>query len=161
MSPRSPFPWEVETTNSRFILLSVVYLDPELSRFAPKYYYWIFIPCDIVSLALQSAGGALSSNSTGSSQSAVDISIGGLSFQVFSLVVFVLLAIDYAIRYLRHRRGREGKPLPARFKAFVAFLSLSIICILMRCIYRIDELSDGYNGPLIHDQGLFIGLEGV
>lgn len=25
----------------------------------------------------------------------------------------------------------------------------------------IDELSDGYKGPLIHDEGLFIGLEGV
>ena len=29
------------------------------------------------------------------------------------------------------------------------------------CCYRIDELSDGYNGPLIHNEGLFIGLEGV
>ncbi len=31
----------------------------------------------------------------------------------------------------------------------------------MRCVYRIDELSDGYNGPLIHKEGLFVGLEGV
>ena len=44
---------------------------------------------------------------------------------------------------------------------FVVFLSLAITLILIRCAYRIDELSDGYNGPLIHNEPLFIGLEGV
>ena len=43
----------------------------------------------------------------------------------------------------------------------MGFLSLAILLILIRCIYRIDELSDGYSGPLIHDEGLFVGLEGV
>ena len=51
--------------------------------------------------------------------------------------------------------------MSTRFKIFIAFLSLSILLILIRCVYRIDELSDGYNGPLIHDEGLFVGLEGV
>lgn len=55
----------------------------------------------------------------------------------------------------------DRKPVSRSFKIFVWFLSLSTLLILIRCIYRIDELSDGYNGPLIHDQGLFIGLEGV
>ena len=47
------------------------------------------------------------------------------------------------------------------FKVFVVGLTLSIVCILIRCVYRIDELSDGYNGPLIRNEPLFIGLEGV
>jgi len=47
------------------------------------------------------------------------------------------------------------------FKVFVGSLSAAIILILIRCAYRIDELSDGYHGPLIHNEGLFIGLEGV
>ena len=51
--------------------------------------------------------------------------------------------------------------MSGRFKIFAAFLSLSIVLILIRCAYRIDELSDGYNGPLIHNEGLFVGLEGV
>ncbi len=38
---------------------------------------------------------------------------------------------------------------------------MAIILILIRCVYRIDELSDGYSGPLVHDEGLFVGLEGV
>ena len=48
-----------------------------------------------------------------------------------------------------------------KFKVFVVFLTLGMLCILVRCIYRIDELSEGYTGPLISDEGLFIGLEGV
>ena len=141
---------------------SVVYLGPQYGRFSPKLYYWIFIPCDIFSLCLQAVGGALSSTSSGSSNVAVDVSKAGLSFQVFTLVVFIALTVDYAIRYIRARRIEERKAsLPVSFKVFVAFLSLAVILILIRCAYRIDELSDGYHGPLIHNQGLFIGLEGV
>ena len=141
---------------------SVVYLGPQYGRFSPKLYYWIFIPCDIFSLCLQAVGGALSSTSSGSSNVAVDVSKAGLSFQVFTLVVFIALTVDYAIRYIRAKRGEERKtPLPVSFKVFVAFLSLAVVLILIRCAYRIDELSDGYSGPLIQNQGLFIGLEGV
>lgn len=141
---------------------SVVYLGPQYGRFSPKLYYWIFIPCDIFSLCLQAVGGALSSTSSGSSNVAVDVSKAGLSFQVFTLVVFIALAVDYAVRYLQAERVEERKtPLPISFKVFVTFLSLAVVLILIRCAYRIDELSDGYNGPLIHNEGLFIGLEGV
>ena len=141
---------------------SVLYLGPQYGRFSPKLYYWIFIPCDIFSLCLQAVGGALSSTSSGSSNVAVDVSQAGLSFQVFTLVVFIALAVDYAVRYLQARRVEERKtPLPISFKIFVAFLSLAVVLILIRCAYRIDELSDGYGGPLIHNEGLFIGLEGV
>ena len=141
---------------------SVLYLGPQYGRFSPKLYYWIFIPCDIFSLCLQAVGGALSSQSSGSSPVAVDVSLAGLSFQVFTLVVFISLTVDYAVRYLRARRVEERKmPFPSSFKIFVGFLSLAVLLILIRCAYRIDELSDGYKGPLIHKEGLFIGLEGV
>ena len=104
----------------------------------------------------------MSSSSTGNSNAAVDIAIAGLSFQVFTLVIFILLAIDFAIRYLRDQRAQPSQTkLPTSFKIFLGFLSLAILCILVRCVYRIDELSNGYSGPLIHNQGLFIGLEGV
>lgn len=140
----------------------IIFLGPQHARFSPKLYYWIFIPCDLLSLILQAVGGALSSVSSGSSQTAVDVAIAGLSFQVFTLCVFISLCIEFTIRYIRAQRDQQRKtPLPTRFKVFVACLSLAIICILIRCAYRIDELSDGYDGPLIHNEPLFIGLEGV
>ena len=122
--------------------------------------------CDILSLCLQAVGGALSSTSSGGSKVAVDVSIAGLSFQVFTVTVFIGLAMEFAFRYIRAQRGagriEQGKtPLPNGFKVFVVFLTVAIVLILIRCAYRIDELSDGYNGPLIHNEPLFITLEGV
>jgi uncharacterized ion transporter superfamily protein YfcC len=114
-----------------------------------------------VSLTLQAAGGGLSSSTSGASNIGVNVAIAGLSFQVFTLTIFILLALHYGFRYVRRPRVKPSESLTAKFKIFVAFLSLSILCILIRCVYRIDELIDGYNGPLIHNEGLFIGLEGV
>ena len=143
----------------------VAYLGREYSRLPPQAYYWIFIPCDLVSLSLQGTGGGLSSSSSGGSHVAVDISIAGLSFQVITLCVFIGMAIDFAIRFSKgQKRSAEKRILPKEFKIFIAFLSLAIIFILIRCGYRIAELKGGYTGPgsqLIRDEGLFIGLEGV
>ncbi|KAL9019144.1 MAG: hypothetical protein Q9185_003575 [Variospora sp. 1 TL-2023] len=141
---------------------TVLYLGPEHARFTPKAYYWIFIPCDILSLVLQSIGGALSSTSDGGSNAAVNVSLAGLSFQVFTLLVFIALTFEYAWRWQRARKATGiKKPLSRTFKIFVVFLSAATTLILIRCIYRIDELSEGYSGPLIKNEGLFIGLEGV
>ncbi|KAL8707326.1 MAG: hypothetical protein Q9220_007638 [cf. Caloplaca sp. 1 TL-2023] len=138
------------------------FFGPGYARFRPSLYYWIFIPADIFSLVLQAVGGALSSTSEGGSDAAVDVSITGLAFQVAVICVFIALALDYTLRYRKGQRVTpRTTPLSPKFKRFVLFLSISILFILIRCIYRIDELSDGYNGPLIHNEGLFIALEGV
>jgi len=157
-----------------YILFSriVVHLDPTLAHFPPRFWYWIFVPCDLIALALQAAGGAMSSSSTGKSGSAISIALAGLSFQVITLFVFCVLCVEYSLRYWRKqkrlaREGVESGMAPTRpekdpkFKLFAWFLIASIIFIFIRCAYRIAELKDGYSGRLIRDQGTFIALEGV
>lgn len=103
----------------------------------------------------------MSSSSSGKSQVGINIAIAGLSFQVFTLSIFSLLSIDFALTYMR-KRGDDR--LSREFKVFASFLALAVVLILARCVFRIDELSHGYTGvkaKLVHDQGLFIGLEGV
>lgn len=133
------------------------------SRFPPKLYYIVFIICDVVSLILQSVGGAMSSNSQGSSQNGVNISLAGLSFQVLSLTIFIALSIDYTWAYMRdlHRGAVQNRLSETRYRIFLGFVTLATICIYTRCVYRIAELSDGYSGRLEQKEGLFIGLEGV
>jgi hypothetical protein len=138
---------------------SIEYFSPALSRIRPKLFYWIFIPCDIFCLTLQAAGGALSSTSFGSSKIGVDLALAGLSLQVVVLVVFCGFFADYMIRY--SRSARQAKEFGIRMKVFFGFLSLAILLILARCAYRVDELSEGWEGPLISNEDLFIGLEGV
>ncbi|XXH04417.1 hypothetical protein Hte_010831 [Hypoxylon texense] len=133
-------------------------LDPSLSRIKPKLYYVIFIISDVFSLVLQAVGGATSTSSNGQSKSAVDLTLAGLSFQVFSMVAFCGLIADYMIRY--SKSGGRALTSP-RLRLFITFLSLAILLILARCAYRVAELSNGYEGNLIHDEPLFIGLEGV
>jgi hypothetical protein len=143
---------------TRLFSQSICYLDPAISRFNPKLLYWIFISSDITSLSLQGAGGGISSTTSGSSKMGENISLAGLCFQVFTLVVFILLAVDYLFRF--YRRPGQAKTT-FRFKVYLVFMFSSIVLILGRCIYRIDELKDGYNGSLFHNQGLFCGFESV
>lgn len=140
-------------------------LSTACSRLPPAAYYYIFIPSDVVSLTLQAAGGGISSSTIGANQVGVNITLAGLAFQVASLLLFIALSVDYAVRYGRYRKEaglREVDLVTQRpFRVFVGFLSLSVVCILIRCAYRIAELHQGYGGDIFHDEGLFIGLEGV
>ncbi|KEY69105.1 hypothetical protein S7711_10188 [Stachybotrys chartarum IBT 7711] len=135
------------------------YFGPQLSRFNPKLFYWVFIPFDLVCLVLQAAGGAISTTSSGSSQAGVDIAMGGLVLQVIVLFAFCILLGDYLVRYFRQPTVTT---LDNRLKLFFGFLAFAVILIFGRCIFRAYELSQGYqNSDLITDEALFIGLEGV
>lgn len=133
---------------------------PELARFKPRLYYIVFIVFDVISLVFQSIGGGMSTETQGSSQTGVNIALFGLSFQVFCLAAFIVLALDYTWRY-RKAASRDGTVRNTRFQLFAMFLSFATLCVFTRCVYRIAELSEGYSGHLIHNEGLFIGLEGV
>lgn len=102
----------------------------------------------------------MSSTSNGDSDAGVNIALAGLSFQVATLVAFVVLVVDYLIRS-RSVWLRAG--FDSRFKLFCAGLALATLTILIRCVYRIYELSEGYSrdSEALRDEPLFIGLESV
>ena len=101
-----------------------------------------------------------------------NIMIAGLAFQVATLLLFLGFSGDFAFNaWRRHRQlGAEAfdQSEAARrtrsswlFRGFVGALTLSTICIFWRSVYRVAELSNGWDGPLMKRQGLFIGFEGV
>lgn len=136
----------------------ITYISVKHSRFRPQFFYYIFIPCDFVSLILQAIGGAKSSSSAGSSKAGVNIALAGLAFQVATLVVFIAMTTDY---FIRSRSVWRSARLPARFKVFVTFLALATLLILIRCCYRVYELNEGYSrdSEALRDQNFFNGLE--
>lgn len=97
--------------------------------------------------------------------------IAGLSVQVITLFIFIILALDFSFRTWKrirelgaqnaldptHAKLRQSWP----FKGFLIALSLSTLCIFTRSVYRVAELSEGWNGRLIKTQSYFIGLEGA
>lgn len=144
-------------TASIYVTLSktIVHLDPELSRFDPTLFYWIFIPFDVVCLSLQATGGAIT---TRDNKLGVNISMAGLALQVIVLTAFAACFADYMIRYARFGRARN---FGWRLKTFFGGLVASTLLILARCAYRVAELKDGYDGDLIREEIPFIVLEGV
>ncbi|KAG9250970.1 RTA1 like protein-domain-containing protein [Emericellopsis atlantica] len=148
-------------TAAIYVTLSQVinYFGREFSRLQPKLVYWIFIPADILCLVLQAAGGALSTISSGSSQTGIDIAMAGLILQVVVIFCFCALFADYMIRFFRSKHSRA---LERKEKLFFVFLGAAIVLIEGRCIFRCYELSQGYtDSDLITNEALFIGLEGV
>ncbi|KAJ4254424.1 hypothetical protein NW762_010022 [Fusarium torreyae] len=143
-----------------YVLLSQVinFVDPNISRFPAQYFYWIFIPSDIVSLVLQAVGGALScvASDRNAVKTGEHISLAGLIFQVVTLICFCALFADYVFKTSKSpSRYRLNKSMAI----FLAFLFLSTVFILIRCAYRIAELGQGYFSALFRDEGLYIGLE--
>ncbi|KAF9772860.1 hypothetical protein IL306_009403 [Fusarium sp. DS 682] len=154
----------------------VVIYGEENSRVPAKWYTRVFIPCDILSLVLQAAGGVLASVALQNNESLTtgdNIMVVGLSFQVFTLLVFIGLCADF-MWCLRRRKLELGAAVvlpqdPAltrvreswRFRGFTIALGLAVVLVLWRCSYRVAELNQGWNGPITFKQNLFIGMEPV
>lgn len=163
---------------------SIEFFSPSLLRFKPTLLYWIFLPIDLVCLVFQGTGGALSTVSSGSDNTGVNLSLAGLALQVVAMFVFCVIFCDYLVRYARHEKkmrgeggetssssdtlaasGAHGEPFASRItprmKVFFGFMAAAFLLIFTRCVYRVAELHQGYGGNLFREQGLFIGLEGV
>lgn len=67
--------------------------------------------CDLISLILQAAGGAVTSIADEQSlqDTGVNIMIAGLVFQVASIIVFCILVIEYGVRVVRGKRATSEK----------------------------------------------------
>lgn len=86
----------------------IVVYGTQLSRFQPRTYTVTFISCDFASLVLQSIGGGITSTAgdQSTSNAGVHIMVAGLAFQVFSLVLFMFLCLEFAW-YVRDARKDE------------------------------------------------------
>lgn len=114
---------------------------------------------------------ASSASHSGKSPDAGDhIMVAGLAFQVFTLLLFQVLCLDFALRTVKRMRTMGEAALDSthaklraslKFRVFLVVLALSTLCIFIRSIYRVAELGEGWEGALIKNQHLFIGFEGA
>ncbi|KAF2801961.1 RTA1-domain-containing protein [Mytilinidion resinicola] len=136
------------------------------SRFQPKTYMFIFCGCDFFSLLLQSVGGAIAAtaNDKAGSDMGANIMVAGLAFQVFSLLVFIGLAGDYALRVHRAPKSNcqkfSGLRASRYFKWFKWSLAVATFAILIRSIFRVIELQSGFGGSVANNEALFMIFEG-
>ncbi|KAL0258566.1 phospholipid-translocating ATPase rsb1 [Diplodia seriata] len=146
----------------------VVVYGQHVSRIAPRTYAIIFVCCDLLSLILQAAGGALTATADKDQpdlrNTGVNIMIAGLATQVASLAAFILLCAEFAWRVVqnKHRLNEsfEGLRRTKMWKLFLFGIALATVTIFVRCIYRLLELNEGFDGDLANNELLFMILEG-
>ncbi|KAJ5080991.1 RTA1 domain protein [Penicillium angulare] len=145
----------------------VIIYGESISRFRPRTYTTIFVSCDLLSLILQAVGGALASSAgdgdAKESDLGVNIMIAGLAFQVFSLLIFLILASEFALR-VRNSPKSENDDFTSlrqnkRWKMFIFCLALATITIFVRSVFRVAELQGGFSSALANNEVALMVLE--
>ncbi|GAA5976299.1 hypothetical protein JCM10908_005447 [Rhodotorula pacifica] len=134
-----------------------------------------FIWSDVVTFALQAAGGGLStSNAESSQRMGPKITLAGLAIQLASFLFFTITLLTFGFRLLR-RPAYRNPPQPFSFRGYKfwsntlvydwrpAFFVLALTCIgiLVRSVFRLIEFSEGYYGYLAVHEGYFYGLDAL
>ncbi|KAK3687778.1 RTA1 like protein-domain-containing protein [Podospora appendiculata] len=145
-------------------------LNPALSRIRPHLYPFIFVPLDVSCLLVQAIGGALAASAGYTNYTLLQHGnraiIAGITLQVVVLLGFGLTAADYyrRVRAWVKADGAGGEAgviwRDARFRLFVSAVAGAYSGVLIRCIYRIAEMSGGWGNKIMQDQPSFIVLEG-
>ncbi|KAF8182621.1 RTA1-like protein [Pholiota molesta] len=156
-------------------------LGQKYSRLRPRLYTIIFTSSDVASLVVQGLGGgvAASANTLDGANRGANIMLGGIIFQLFIIILFSACAIEYFIRYKKDAArdasfqliGREdgsertSEDVPGQFTTKLRFMTYALVfttlCLFIRGIYRIIELSGGWDGRIIRTQVYFNVLDGM
>ncbi|KAK2592437.1 hypothetical protein QQS21_009853 [Conoideocrella luteorostrata] len=146
---------------------------PEFSLLKPALYTWIFIGCDILSILLQAIGGGFASGADPEDRKRRDlgnnIMVGGIVFQVVTMVFCGALVVAYMYRKWRHERhGSAVEKIPDvaagapwKIRAFRYMVVLAYLTVLVRCIYRIPEMVGGWGNELMRKETDFLVLDGM
>ncbi|KAJ5641544.1 hypothetical protein N7490_005544 [Penicillium lividum] len=145
----------------------IIIIYGAMARFSPQTYTIFFVTCDVISLVLQAAGGAIASIATESQvslqQTGVNVMIAGLAFQVFSLFLFIVLASDFALRVRKNPKSEVDEFVGLRqswkWKIFIYCLALATLTIFIRSIFRVAELKGGFSSSLANNEVDLMVLE--
>ncbi|KAJ5519754.1 hypothetical protein N7463_000207 [Penicillium fimorum] len=133
-----------------------------------KWYPYIFVTCDIISLILQGVGGALAA--AGKTQYVNDIGsnimLAGIVWQVITLTIFGVMSGHFLLRI--KGAPKDGMTIEARrvwrsrnFWVFFWGILVAFFTTYVRCIYRIAEMSGGWKNPIMQDEIDFTILESI
>ncbi|GMM50372.1 hypothetical protein DASB73_013300 [Starmerella bacillaris] len=140
----------------------------QYSLVTPRKYTIVFSTLDVIALFMQGAGGGIAA---GQNPSSVNVGrwvmVGGIIFQVIVLTVFIFVFsyVVYRIFYATGEAHWSGEYARNRkrplFKYWLPSVFVSLIFLEIRSIYRVVELSEGWNGPLMVTESYFLVLDGL
>ncbi|KAJ6541498.1 RTA1 like protein-domain-containing protein [Mycena capillaripes] len=173
----TPFTIQISTTiiaptpllAATFMIMSriVQQLGTGYSWLTPRRYTILFLPCDVTALVVQAVGGAMASSASdlAGANLGANVMLGGIGFQFVVIIIFSTLALDFMRRYIRDLPVRDGPSsrgaLTLRLKIMLSALGFSTTVLIIRSIYRIIELTGGWDGPVIRTEVYFNVFDGA
>ncbi|KAJ7044526.1 RTA1-domain-containing protein [Mycena alexandri] len=125
----------------------------------------VFISSDITTFLIQAAGGSVSISADTLSLGEVGshIFLAGIVLQFASFLTFTCIFFVFIMRV----RSQEpetwamdsAKKWHQDWRALAGAMCFSFVGILIRSVYRVAELSQGYNGHLATTEAFFYGLD--
>lgn len=92
-----------------------------------------------------------------------DLMNAGIFVQVVTLVLFGVLSVEFAVKVCRqsHKLSAEAAELgkSLKLKLFLGALGVAYLSILIRCCYRVAEMSGGWGNKIMRNEALFTGLD--
>jgi hypothetical protein len=86
--------------------------------------------------------------------------LAGLAFQTFTLFIFGILSLEYALRAYRNRHHLNPATVELRhstkFRLFIGALLTAWTVIFIRCAYRIADMAGGLRNKIMQNQTEFI-----
>ncbi|KAI5242317.1 putative RTA1 domain protein [Aureobasidium subglaciale] len=145
----------------------VIVFGEQYSRLKPKTYSLVFVCIDLFSLCIQAVGGALTATADNPTdrQNGTNVLIAGLTLQAVSLATFILLGADFLLKVKKGNREDRNSNFDnfrakKSFSWFQIALPIAALVIMIRCIYRVIELCQGFGGKLANEEVPFDILEG-
>lgn len=128
----------------------------QFSPMSPKWCLIIFITFDFISICVQALSGGLAASASatypsGNTEPGTRIMMAGIIVQLVSMTIFGFLWVLFLWR-------ARAKAVSER--AVVVATSLSSLLIVVRNLYRVLELSQGWHGQLITHEVFFAVLDG-
>ncbi|KZV67665.1 hypothetical protein PENSPDRAFT_635398 [Peniophora sp. CONT] len=154
---------------ANFIMLGMLItrLGPCYSRLGVRKYSRIFLSCDCLAMFIQMSGGGLSAIDKFAKLGGT-ISLVGIIFQLLALIVYAALGTEFLVRYLKrnpfenHTKDQYYRgELTKRVKMLVGCMVFMTFLIFVRSVYRSAELAGGFDGPITHNEKLFIIFDAV
>lgn len=159
---------------ANFVILGKIInqFGSQFSRLTPNMYTVVFCSFDAICLIVQAVGGALSAQAVNENNDPAlggNIMLGGISAQLFTILVYISLAAEFFLRRIynapfRHQTMKSGKDQLAMSKnvrCMICGMSLCTICIFIRSVYRTVELADGWFGVVIANESYFNWFDGA
>ncbi|KAJ7192557.1 RTA1 like protein [Mycena pura] len=158
-----------------FVLLSwiITKLGPCYARLGPATLFMgflsdtpLFLSSDIIALFVQAAGGSIASSGTTPTkvQLGSHILLAGIAFQLVALSIYCCLAAEFFLRYAYNRplkwRTTARAAMDTNTATMSYALAFSTLVILVRSVYRIIQLSSGWQGRIMRTELYFNVLDG-